>query len=100
MIEFGKPASYRIVVQGVIGLEWGERLGGLTVVTARRFSGKPRTTLSGRLHDQAELNGVLTTLYGLHLPILLVKAVGKETDNTRAGEAEETELTRRGKGSQ
>jgi len=94
MIEFGKPTSYRIVVQGVICLEWSERLGGLTVGRTRRFSGKPRTTLSGRLHDQAELNGVLTTLYGLHLPILLVEAVGEETDNAPVGEAEETESTR------
>ena len=31
------------------------------------------TTLVGRLRDQAELNGVLETLYGLHLPILSVQ---------------------------
>lgn len=88
MIEFGKPAAYRIVVQGVISREWSECLGGLSVGTICRCCGKPRTTLSGRLHDQAELNGVLTTLYGLHLPILLVEAVGEETHNGRAGGAE------------
>ena len=89
MIEFGKPASYRIVVQGVIGTEWSERLGGLAVKKTRRFSGKPRTILSGRLHDQAELNGVLTTLYGLHLPILRVEAVAEDTGNRGPGESEE-----------
>ena len=29
-------------------------------------------TLVGRLRDQAELSGVLDSLYGLHLPILKV----------------------------
>ena len=94
MIEFGKPASYRIVVQGAIDTEWSDRLGGLTVETTRRFGGKSRTTLKGRLHDQAELNGVLTTLYGLHMSILRVEAVGEETDNAPIGEAEETGSTR------
>jgi hypothetical protein len=31
------------------------------------------TTLTGRLRDQAELSGVLNTLYELHLPILKVE---------------------------
>jgi hypothetical protein len=31
------------------------------------------TTLAGRLIDQAELSGVLNTLYELHLPILSVE---------------------------
>lgn len=91
MIEFGKPAVYQIVVQGVIATEWSERLGCLTVGTTRYCNGKPRTTLSGRLHDQAELNGVLATLYGLHLPILRVEAVVEEADNRWSGEAEEIE---------
>jgi len=33
------------------------------------------TVLTGRLKDQAELTGVLNSLYELHLPILKVKIV-------------------------
>jgi hypothetical protein len=34
--------------------------------------------LFGRLRDQAELSGVLNSLYGLHLVILKVEVVNKE----------------------
>jgi hypothetical protein len=33
------------------------------------------TTLVGKLRDQAQLSGVLNTLYELHLPILLVECL-------------------------
>jgi hypothetical protein len=36
------------------------------------------TTLFGRLRDQAELSGVLNTLYDLHLSILKVEIVDDE----------------------
>jgi hypothetical protein len=36
------------------------------------------TTLIGRLRDQAELLGVLNSLYGLHLSILKVEVVDGE----------------------
>lgn len=44
-VEFGGPATYRIVVQGVVGKGCGSGLGGLE------------------------------TLYGLHLPILKVEKI-------------------------
>jgi hypothetical protein len=36
------------------------------------------TTLIGRLRDQAELSGVLNSLYDLHLSILKVEMVNGE----------------------
>jgi hypothetical protein len=63
-----KPADYRITVQGVVPESWQDRLGGLRIATVA--NGK--TTLEGQMPDQAALNGVLDTLYGLNLPLLEV----------------------------
>jgi hypothetical protein len=74
-LDFAGPATYRIVVQGVLGEHWRDRLAGLAISTTYPTGHAPRTTLVGRIRDQAELNGVLDTLYGLHLPILAVVTV-------------------------
>ena len=74
-IDFGGPATYRIVVKGELGPEWSDRLGGLAMTTTERRGESPHTVLVGRIRDQAELNGVLETLYSLHLPILRVEQV-------------------------
>jgi hypothetical protein len=78
-IDFGGPATYRIVVQGFVGEKWIERLGAMAFTIAGRGEGKPRTTLTGPIRDQAELSGILETLYGLHLPILEVKKIDEIT---------------------
>ncbi len=77
-IDFTGPATYRIVVQGALSEPWHDRLGGLTITTTRSAGAAPCTTLVGRIRDQAELNGVLDTLYGLHLPILAVETIDEE----------------------
>jgi hypothetical protein len=77
-IEFGGPATYRIVVKGEMGDEWSDRLAGMAISVSRSEAGSPRATLFGPLRDQAELNGVLETLYGLHLPILCVEKVDED----------------------
>ena len=60
-----EPAVYRIVVQGVIPEGWGDRLGGMRIMTAS----EDQTTLEGWFPDQAALKGVLDTLYNLHLRV-------------------------------
>ena len=77
-IEFGGPATYRIVVQGQLGREWSNRLAGMEITTTSRGDKPPHTTLVGLIRDQAELSGVLDTLYGLHLPILKVETIEME----------------------
>ena len=69
-----KPAVYRIKVKGVVPDGWINRLGGLHI-TGRASEG---TTLVGRLEDQAELSGVLNTLYELHLVLLSVEILSNE----------------------
>jgi len=75
-IDFGGPAIYRIVVQGTLDASWSDRLGGMAISTTRtRGQGASHTTLIGPVRDQAQLNGVLEALYGLHLSILSVEKV-------------------------
>jgi hypothetical protein len=72
-VEFGGPATYRIVVQGIVQPEWHDLLAGMKVTTLETGSEAVRSTLVGHLRDQTELSGVLDALYGLHLPILRVE---------------------------
>jgi len=77
-IEFGGPATYRIVVKGELGDTWRDRLAGMAISVVETETGTSRSTLVGLLRDQAQLNGVLETLYGLHLPILRVEKVEED----------------------
>ena len=71
-LQPGKPASYRITVEGRLDEKWSGRLGGMHITTTPRGAQKPVTTLSGEVQDQAALMGVLNSLYDLHLSILSV----------------------------
>ena len=77
-IEFGGPATYRIVVKGELGEQWSDRLAGMAISGTKAEIGSSHTTLFGPLRDQSQLNGVLETLYGLHLPILRVEKVEED----------------------
>jgi hypothetical protein len=45
----------------------------MTITTGSHGDQGVMTTLVGRVRDQAELSGVLNTLYELHIPLLAVK---------------------------
>jgi hypothetical protein len=47
----------------------------MRITTRERSDNTSVTTLVGRLRDQAELPGVLNSLYGLHRSILKVEVV-------------------------
>ena len=70
---FDGPGNYRIRVQGFLDQKWSERLGGMYITINHREDRKTLATLVGRLQDQAELAGVLNTLYEMHLPLLSVE---------------------------
>ena len=74
-IKLWTPATYRIEVEGHLKESWSDRLGGMRITTHNRADQSTVTTLIGRLRDQAELSGVLNSLYGLHLSILKVEVV-------------------------
>ena len=67
------PATYHIEVEGHIDESWSDRLGGMRITTRRRKDQTTVTTLVGRVRDQAELTGLLNSLYELHMPILTVE---------------------------
>ena len=77
-VQPGKPASYRIRVEGFLSDKWSDRLGGMQIVIQQQENQKPVTTLSGRVRDQAALFGVLNSLYELRLKILSVECAPGE----------------------
>ena len=76
--SFNRPGNYRIRVQGFLDKKWSERLGGLRITTSKTGDQKSVTVLQGRVRDQAELAGVLSTIYQRHLTLLSVKLLNSE----------------------
>ena len=77
-LKLWTPATYRIEGEGHLDESWSGRMGGMRITTAKRSDETTVTTLIGRLRDQAELSGVLNSLYDLHQPILKVEVVNGE----------------------
>ena len=74
-LKLWTPAIYRIEVLGNLPEGCSESLRGMSVETRQKADQSTVTTLTGQLRDQAELLGVLNSLYELHLPILNVNFV-------------------------
>ena len=73
------PADDRIEVEGHLDELWSDRLAGMHITSRKRSDQTTVTSLVGRLRDQAELSGVLNSLYDLyHLSILKVEVVNSE----------------------
>jgi hypothetical protein len=77
-IKLRTPATYRIEVEGLLAESWSDRLAGMRITTRKRTDQTTVKTLDGRLMDQAELSGLLKSLYDLHRPILKVEVVTGE----------------------
>jgi hypothetical protein len=73
-----QPARYCITVEGHLDQNLSDCLGGMTVTTNFSADQAVITTLVGRVRDQAELSGVLNTLYEFHLPLLAVKILSTD----------------------
>jgi hypothetical protein len=97
-LKLWTPATYRIEVEGVIDENWTDSLAGMRISTRKRADQSTLTTLTGRLKDQAELSGVLNSLYELHLPILSVKILtednGDPQDLDKPAERQGKEVTK------
>ena len=70
---FDRPGKYRISVQGLLDESWSERLGGMRITASSRKDQGKVTELVGKVRDQAELAGVLNSLYELHMTLLSVE---------------------------
>jgi hypothetical protein len=76
---FNRPGNYRICVQGILDKSWSGKLGGMNITECRRKDQKGSVTeLVGKVRDQAELAGVLNTLYEQHLTLLSVKYIDSD----------------------
>ena len=72
-LEPGTPACYRIEVQGCMDRKkWSGRLGGMQIANQQPGDQQAVTILNGEVQDQAELIGILNTLYQMRLNILSV----------------------------
>ena len=72
------PGQYRICVQGRLDADLSDRLAGMHIQTTSEADAGTVSALEGGVRDQAELVGVLNSLYELHLPILSVEILEKE----------------------
>jgi len=72
-LKLWTPATYRIDVEGFLDESFSDRLGGMEIRALSREDQSWVTTLTGRVRDQAELAGILNSLYEMHLPVLSVK---------------------------
>ena len=75
---FSAPGYYRIEVQGRLSQDWLDRMGAMQVEAQSPQEDVDVTVLQGRVSDQAQLSGIINTLYELHLPLLAVKYLGDE----------------------
>lgn len=74
---FDRSGKYRICAHGALDEDWSDRLGGMHISNSQGDNG-PIVTLTGVLHDQAELAGVLNALYEMHLSLFSVEQIGEE----------------------
>jgi len=72
--EFDKPAVYHISVKGNLDQKWSDWFDGFTITP----QGDDETLLIGPVADQAALHGLLAKIRDLGLPILLVKHIAIE----------------------
>lgn len=66
-----QPATYRIRIYGDLDSKWSRRLGDMRIT--HPASALNQTVLTGELTDQAELFGILNSLYTLGLFLLFVE---------------------------
>jgi hypothetical protein len=69
-IDQDRPATYQLRIQGRLGPDWADWLGGMTVTPDVGPEGV--TVLQGTVLDQAALHGLLTHIRDLGLPLLSV----------------------------
>jgi hypothetical protein len=67
------------MVSGRIADQFTDKLHGMHIVASPQKEGALTTTIQGHVIDQAQLQGILATLYDMHLPILSVQRDSDES---------------------
>jgi hypothetical protein len=76
-LKLSDTVSYRIRVQGSLDDSWYDYLGSQMKSSQQRDGGLAVTTLVTAPVDQAALMGLISRLYALRLPLLLVEVSGQ-----------------------
>ena len=72
------PAHYRIQVHGAVDEVWFEYHDNMAIEIKAGSMKRPLTTLTGRVVDQAALQGILSLLYDMQLPLVSVEWLGED----------------------
>jgi len=76
--HFSSSGYYRIEVEGILPSSWCNRLGAMQILPPSHPLIDEITTMQGKVSDQADLSGILNSLYELHLPLLSVQFIGNK----------------------
>ena len=77
-LKFTSPAAYRIYVKGFLDESWSDRFSGLQIENQTSATEPPTTILQGTLLDQAQLLGVLSNLYEMHMSLISLELLDNE----------------------
>jgi hypothetical protein len=80
-LKIWAPAKYHIEVEGEVGKGLSDHFGNMRITTRKRKDNSLVTILVGRVRDQAELSGLLNSLYDNHLSILSVELLDDKEGN-------------------
>ncbi|KPK04239.1 MAG: hypothetical protein AMJ56_17820 [Anaerolineae bacterium SG8_19] len=72
------PAHYRIQVCGAVNEIWFEYHDNMAIEIETGSMKRPLTTLTGLVSDQAALQGILSLLYDMQLPLVSVEWLPEE----------------------
>ena len=86
-LKLWSSATYSIEFNGEVSERFRDSFSWLRITTFQRKDQSTVTTLVGRMRDQAELTGLLSSLHDLHLPIISVQILsqGNDTNKTNQG---------------
>ncbi len=84
--HFSSSGYYRIEVEGILPASCCNRLGAMQILPPSHQLKLKKTNdgideitmMQGKVSDQADLSGILNSLYELHLPLLSVQFIGNK----------------------
>lgn len=74
-LSLDQSATYEIKVPGRLDESWSDWFGEMAITVESGNEGQTISTLTGIVADQAALQGLLSRLYSLGLPLLFLKCI-------------------------
>lgn len=78
--KFSTPAVYQIELQGEMDDGMSDRLGGMQISRIKKNKSNMITVLTGVIRDQTALSGILNSLYDMHITVLSVNVLKKDSN--------------------